>query len=383
MNVVLRGNATRILWQCLPALALPILLGGCATPPGRTTATTVIAPDADDNVGGSFIESSDIRTVAGQMAAAILAVPEVADCEDVLRIAVAPVRNSTRYVFDKEIFTKRLRLELNKVAEGRVRFLSQGVGQEVRSTILAEQSEDKWDRLLADAARALVAAPAIAESQEPVKVALMPVKNTNLAGVNAESFTALLRAKIAEEGKGKVVFLAREASGKVAEPILDEKDLKDQGLVSGKNAKQLHGVDYFLSGEFIAKSLMTESAQQVTERTTGRSPDDPGVLQTDVKQGQVSPNVTKYLNVKLISADTGATPFEKLVRVEDKVSSGLGRAALILTGEISALSKAGAGGDRSDYVMMSFQLVDPATNEIVWEDAYETKKKTRVSVIYK
>jgi hypothetical protein len=71
------------------------------------------------------------------------------------------------------------------------------------------------------------------------------------------------------------------------------------------------------------------------------------------------------------------------VRVEDKVSSGLGRAALILTGEISALSKAGAGGDRSDYVMMSFQLVDPATNEIVWEDAYETKKKTRVSVIYK
>ena len=49
----------------------------------------------------------------------------------------------------------------------------------------------------------------------------------------------------------------------------------------------------------------------------------------------------------------------------------------------NAVSKASLGGNRSDYVLMSFQLVDPTSNEIVWEDGYETKRKTESSIIYR
>ena len=55
----------------------------------------------------------------------------------------------------------------------------------------------------------------------------------------------------------------------------------------------------------------------------------------------------------------------------------------MLTGELSALSKAADGGTRSDYIILSFQLVDPKSNEVLWEDAYETKKKSSVSTLYR
>lgn len=49
-------------WACA------LLVAGCATPvvhePSRTT---ILDPDAEDSVGGSFLESSDIRTIAQQM----------------------------------------------------------------------------------------------------------------------------------------------------------------------------------------------------------------------------------------------------------------------------------------------------------------------------
>ena len=74
---------------------------------------------------------------------------------------------------------------------------------------------------------------------------------------------------------------------------------------------------------------------------------------------------------------------ERLIQIERKMTSGIENATYILTGELSGLSKASAAGDRSDYVMMTFQLIDPNNNEILWEDAYETKKTTRRSVLYK
>ena len=100
------------------------------------------------------------------------------------------------------------------------------------------------------------------------------------------------------------------------------------------------------------------------------------------KNGGDSDNIDKYLNVMLIDAETGTVPVEKLVRVSRKVISSYATTDLILSGELSGLSKA-AAGDRSDYLLISFQLVDPITNEILWEDAYETKKKSNVGVIYK
>ena len=52
-----------------------------------------------------------------------------------------------------------------------------------------------------------------------------------------------------------------------------------------------------------------------------------------------------------------------------------------LTGDISGISKAG-GGRASDYMLLSFQLIDAETSEIIWEDSYEVKKTGEMGVVY-
>ena len=115
-------------------LATALLLAGCATPDVSRHGN--LAPDQKDSLGGSFIESEDIRTVATRVTASLLSLPQIAGEPGGAFVAIAPVRNSTRYVIDKDIIMARLRIELNRVSQGRIRFLSQDVGQETRGEIL-------------------------------------------------------------------------------------------------------------------------------------------------------------------------------------------------------------------------------------------------------
>ena len=371
-------------WLFPLGFSIILFLGGCAPPSVRPSRTTILHPDQEDDIGGSFLESSDIRTIASQVTPSLLSVPEIAKEKDIVRIAMAPTRNSTRYVIDRNIVARRLRLELNDFSEGRVRFFSQELGQEVRKEILEQQQEQLWDFLIEEATSDLLSSRIFtSESKQPLNLAVIPVKNTNLVGVNADSFTALIRAKAVEKSQGRFVFLSREHSGKVIDQVLDEKDVKNQGLVSQAKEEQLSGVDYFLTGEFVAKSMVSEGASASVEMISGASPDDPRVIEGKVVQAQRAPNVTKYLNVQLVNAETGAVVFERLIEVDTRITSGVERADYILTSELSALSKASQRGERSDYILMTFQLVDPISNEILWEKGYETKRKTSTSVIYR
>ena len=317
------------------------------------------------------------------MTASLLSSQGIARKDGVVRIAIAPIRNSSRFIFDKDIFMKRLRVEMNKVAEGRIRFISQGMGQEIRSEILQEQDKDIWDATVEDVALFISQSGLVANATQPLKIAVIPVKNTNIVNLNADSFTALVRAKIAEKTNSKIIFLAREENGKAINQILAESDLRNLGLVESVKNKMVAGVDYFLGGEFISKSLSVESAQIQKKERVGVSQDDPRVITSESISSVKRPNVSTYLNIMLIDAQTGVIPVEKLVRVDREMKSGLGKADFLLTGELSALSKGASGGDRSDYVILSFQLVDPQTNEVLWEDAYETKKVTNRGVLYK
>lgn len=365
-------------------ILVTFLFNGCATPNvGRLSHTEILQPDEDDDLGGTFLESGDIRTIATRMSVALLSTPEISNHFSPVRIAIAPVRNSTHFIIDKNIFMKRLRIELNRVARGKIRFLSQNMGQRTRNRILRERDEELWDNLINEAANTIVNSSVIASGSPPPTIAVIPVRNTNIVNLNADSFTALIRARISERARGKVYFLGREKNGKVLEEILDEKDIKNMGLVKSRRIKDLYGADYFLTGEFIAKSLFKQNTTLVTRERIGRDQDDPGVIERKRQEYREKPNVDKYLNVMLVDAETGATLVEKLIKVERKMKSGLGRADYLLTGEISSLSKATSGGVRSDYIIMSFQLVDPVTNEVLWEDAYETKKKSSSSVLYR
>jgi len=166
-------------------------------------------PDEDDNLGGTGIESTDIRTVARKMAESILEISEIRKAEGVPRIALLPVKNSTRFVINKDILTKKIRLELNKNASGQVRFLAR------------ERLED----------------------------------------------------------------------------IIKEREAKRGGLFSASKEVDLLGLDFYL------------------------------------------------------------------------------------TGELMGLSKA-SRGHRSDYILMSFQLIDTETSDIAWEDAYEIKRVGIAGVAY-
>lgn len=184
-----------------------LFISGCASTP--TSYTTTILPDQDDGLGGTGIESSDIRIVARKMAISILETPAIMKAQGVPRIALLPVRNSSRFVINKDILTQNIRIELNKIASEKLKFLAR-------------------DRM---------------------------------------------------------------------EDILAERKAKRAGMVTASGEGELLGVDFYL------------------------------------------------------------------------------------TGEITGLAK-GEGGKRSDYIVMSFQLIDSETSDIEWEDSYEFKRVGSAGVVY-
>ncbi len=101
-----------------------VFCSACATGPHSVSHSTTVLPDSDDGLGGTGIEATDVRTVARKMAVSILDVPEIMNASGMPRIVLLPVENSTRFIINKDIFTKKIRIELNKNATGKVRFLA-------------------------------------------------------------------------------------------------------------------------------------------------------------------------------------------------------------------------------------------------------------------
>lgn len=184
-----------------------LCLAGCATV--ETSYSKAVPLDQDDGLGGTGIEATDIRTVSRKMAESILNVPQIMNAQGPPKIALLPVKNSTRFIINKDIFTKKIRIQLNQNAQG------------------------------------------------------------------------------------KMTFLARDRM----DDVLKERQSKRDGLVGSSKSADLLGVDFYL------------------------------------------------------------------------------------TGELMGLSKANQG-NRSDYISMSFQLIDAETSEIIWENEYEVKRVGTSGVVY-
>lgn len=195
--------------QIMLLLLAAVCFAGCQKNDYSPSYASTVSPDADDQLGGTGIESTDIRTVAVKMASSILETPEIMYAEGLPRVALLPVKNNTRFVINKDIFTQKIRIELNRNAQGKVRFLAR----------------DRMD------------------------------------------------------------------------DILQEREAKQEGVVTASKTEGLKGADFFL------------------------------------------------------------------------------------TGELTGLAKA-SGGNRSDYILMSFQLIDAENSDIVWEDAYEIKRVGVTGTVY-
>jgi len=100
--------------QALTLLALA--LGGCGTPMQR------VDPDQDDALGGTGIDSADLRATADKMARSILAMDRVF-ARGTPYVVVQSPENRTRFQIDDSIFVQKIITYLTQNAAGRVQFI--------------------------------------------------------------------------------------------------------------------------------------------------------------------------------------------------------------------------------------------------------------------
>lgn len=364
-----------------------MLLVGCSTP--NVSTHRQVQPDQDIIAGG--MGSGDIRTVASKMCPAVLSLPEINGSDGVTRIAISPMKNSSRFIIDMNIFMKKLRLDLNRYSQGRIRFFSQDNGGRTRSTLLSNRREQMVDQALNDLADQVVNLPVVKNSSNPVTVTVLPVLNVNFVNMNADSFTAMLRAKIAERSGGKVLFTMPGSS------VETDYLLTGQFIADGmKQEGIVNLVDYIGLMEDRIKNgqpldLYRPENSSVDGNNSGiqiNAISDSGIIEPSLfRQLQLSaslraePNVTKRLSVMLVDADKKLAVFEKMITIEDKITDGTGNADFVLSGEISGLAKR-QGSTQSDYLLMTMQLIDPLSNEILWEDGYEVKRSSTSGTVY-
>jgi penicillin-binding protein activator len=108
------------------------LLTGCASsgvknPHGANV--TQMRGDERGFVAGTGVESQDLVSVADKMARSILNIPEISKAQTTPRVVVLPVVNETRFPISKDIFNDKIRIELNRQANGRIRFLARDTMQ--------------------------------------------------------------------------------------------------------------------------------------------------------------------------------------------------------------------------------------------------------------
>ncbi len=104
------------------------LLSGCATSAGVQNPSGVpvveMRPDERGAVAGTGVESTDLVTVTDKMARSILGIPQIARAAAKPVIVIDPVVNDTRFPINKDLFTDRIRIALNRNAIDRVTFLA-------------------------------------------------------------------------------------------------------------------------------------------------------------------------------------------------------------------------------------------------------------------
>ena len=97
---------------------------------------------------------------------------------------------------------------------------------------------------------------------------------------------------------------------------------------------------------------------------------------------RANPNVNKRLNIMLVDVKTKTAVFEKMVMLDRKISDNSGAANYIISGEISGMHQR-KNGVSTDYLLISIQLTEPESGEIVWEDDYEVKRMSTSGIVYR
>lgn len=150
-----------------------------------------------------------------------------------------------------------------RVVDPNQRSMGAGTGVESQDLI---QVTDKM-------ARSILATPEIANAAEPPIIALFPVTNDTRFPINAELFTARVKALLNSRCRGKVRFITRDPSkvrasdrtnipgSDVTQAIERERELKNAGMVTSSKSAPMAGADFFLTGKLMGQSQASSSGR--------------------------------------------------------------------------------------------------------------------------
>lgn len=77
-------------------------------------------------------ESQDVINVADKMLRSMINNPSIANRQDAPTVVMLPMSNNTRHAFNSEIFSSLLKSELNKQANGRLKFISRDINADIQ-----------------------------------------------------------------------------------------------------------------------------------------------------------------------------------------------------------------------------------------------------------
>ncbi|MBR5592413.1 MAG: hypothetical protein IKW38_07860 [Kiritimatiellae bacterium] len=360
------------------------VMAGCVSP--EISSSTRV--DLDDERVDGALSSADIRTVASQMCPAILSLPEVVDAPSAPRIKIAGMKNSSRFFIDNDLFMKRLSVELNRYGRGQVRFLSANERVSAgRAEVLRERQSAYFQEQIKAFANQLKQRAFVASAEKPIKVAVLPPLNTNLVNMNAESFTAMVRSAVAEAADGKILFLMPgETEGAdywMATQFYPE-SMQLEGVINLANYIEV--IDSRIregKSMYIEDNALVNVTPLTTTVVANAKREDVLLQMLRNPELRKASDSTKRLNVMLVNPKDKVCVYESTVTVTQRTSPGnSGAADYLLSGEISGLSTQ-RGGSAADYLLITVTLVEPVSNEVIWEDAYEVKRVTQTGTVYR
>lgn len=109
----------------LAALATLWGVTGCSSindNPGRPVRE--VDPSQAGIISGTGPESQDVVAIADQMVRSLLGAPAIANADEPPTVVLLEFRNESRFPIDGDIFLRKLRVQLNSQAAGRMLFLA-------------------------------------------------------------------------------------------------------------------------------------------------------------------------------------------------------------------------------------------------------------------
>lgn len=133
-----------------PMIAVTVLVAFAA----GCTRSAYVNPDEPDALGGTGIDSQDVRAVAQEMARDMVACEAIANAATKPVVVLTPVRNETRFRIDTDIITLQMRDLLIQNAGDKITFAA----RERLEDVLAEREAKRSGQVSSSGEKAVLGA---------------------------------------------------------------------------------------------------------------------------------------------------------------------------------------------------------------------------------